>query len=134
MIKTLIKPLYFWFRRLLLNLIPRPKHLTLLSSENPRILVIRIDRVGDLALSTPLFRILRDNFPKADISVLVKPFNAEIILNDPAVNNVVPYEGFSKFLTDYGSKYDIVIDMINSHGLKTALLARSAQCPYNYRV
>ena len=45
------------------------KNITL--PDSPRILVTRTDRIGDLVLTTPVFKALRDQFPKAWIAALV---------------------------------------------------------------
>ena len=39
--------------------------------EAPRILITRTDRIGDLVLTTPLFKALREKFPKAWIAATV---------------------------------------------------------------
>ena len=39
--------------------------------ENPRILVTRTDRIGDLVLTTPVFKAMREKFPGARLAALV---------------------------------------------------------------
>lgn len=57
-----------------------------------RILVIRSDRIGDLVLSTPAFRALRDHFPYAHITCLTAPYTKEIVDGNPYLNDVITYE------------------------------------------
>ena len=57
-----------------------------------RILVIRLDRLGDVVLSTPVFDELRRQFPHAFIAVLVRPPCREAVEGHPAVNEVIVYE------------------------------------------
>ena len=52
------------------------------------ILVLRYDRIGDMVVTTPLFKALRDRFPEAKISVLASQSNAKIIENNPNINQV----------------------------------------------
>lgn len=57
-----------------------------------RILVIRSDRIGDLVLSTPAFRVLRDHFPHAHITCLTAPYTKEIVEGNPCLDDVITYE------------------------------------------
>lgn len=60
-------------------------------SANPKILVIRRDNIGDLILTTPLIRALRERFPKAWIGVLVNSYTAQVLDNNPDVDEVFVY-------------------------------------------
>lgn len=57
-----------------------------------RILVIRTDRIGDLVLSTPALRVLRDHFPHARITCLTAPGTREIVEGNPCLDYVITYE------------------------------------------
>jgi len=52
------------------------------------ILILRYDRIGDMVVTTPLFRALRKRFPEAKISVLASQSNARVIESDPNVDEV----------------------------------------------
>jgi len=58
-----------------------------------KILVIRLDRVGDLILSTPFFRNLRDRFPGAEISAVVPPYTTDVLEGNPSVDRIIPFAG-----------------------------------------
>ena len=58
----------------------------------PRILVTRTDRIGDLVLTTPLFKALREKFPKAWIAALVFLEHREIVEGNPYLNEVILYD------------------------------------------
>lgn len=62
-----------------------------LGSARFKLLAIRLDRVGDVALSLPALQALRDRFPDASISVMTRPETAEIVSGHPAVDEVIPY-------------------------------------------
>lgn len=130
MIKDKIKPLYFILRSSILKSIPKPSRKVIPSGKDLRILVIRLDRVGDMALSTPIFRLLRKAFPQAVISVLVNENIADLVRNNPNINNIFYYKGFLKTVLEHRNKYDIVIDMINLYVLRTALLTRLLNAPF----
>ncbi|MBI3330973.1 MAG: lipopolysaccharide heptosyltransferase II [Candidatus Omnitrophica bacterium] len=57
-----------------------------------RILVIRLDRLGDVALSTPALQALRERFPHAFIAMLVRPPCRDVVEGHPALNEVIGYD------------------------------------------
>ncbi|OGW80382.1 MAG: hypothetical protein A3C47_04865 [Omnitrophica bacterium RIFCSPHIGHO2_02_FULL_51_18] len=67
----------------------------LLSDEfRPRklnILVVRLDRIGDLVLSLPALEAIRNYFPEAFISVMTRPVTAGIVEGHAALDEVIPY-------------------------------------------
>jgi heptosyltransferase II len=60
--------------------------------EAPHILVTRTDRIGDLVLTTPLFKALREKFPKAWIAALVFLEHREIVQDNPYLDEVIFYD------------------------------------------
>lgn len=95
-----------------------------------KIMAIRIDRIGDMVLTTPFFNSLCSIFPKAEIAVLATPANSLILSNNPDVDKIFIYEKnrsiFEKiaFLLKLRMEsFDIVFDMILGYQLKTALIA-----------
>lgn len=61
-------------------------------SEVDRLLVIRPDNIGDLVLTTPLLRGLREALPDAWIGVLVNSYNAPVLDRNPWTDAVFAYE------------------------------------------
>jgi len=60
--------------------------------DNPeRILVIRLDHIGDVLLSTPSLRALRKLYPKAQISCLVGSWAKEVLKRNPNVDEVTTF-------------------------------------------
>jgi ADP-heptose:LPS heptosyltransferase len=57
-----------------------------------RILITRIDRMGDVLLTTPVFESLRRRFPHAHICVMVVPENQSIVDGNPHINEVLIYD------------------------------------------
>src|SRR3989338_8231833 len=57
-----------------------------------RILVIRLDRLGDVILSTPVLQALRRKFPHAFLAMMVRPPCREAVEGHPDVNEVIVYE------------------------------------------
>ena len=56
-----------------------------------RILVVKLDHLGDLLLAVPVFSNLRHNFPSAHIDALIGNWNYEILQNHPDVDEVIGY-------------------------------------------
>lgn len=50
------------------------------------ILFIRLDRVGDVVLSTPAMEALKRRFPRAEMTVLIRPQTAALLDNNPHVD------------------------------------------------
>ncbi|HLL79365.1 MAG TPA: glycosyltransferase family 9 protein, partial [Ktedonobacteraceae bacterium] len=61
-------------------------------SMHPRhILVIRLDLIGDLVLSTVIVRVLKRAYPKAEIDLLALPSSAGIVQGDPDLSEIISY-------------------------------------------
>ncbi len=56
-----------------------------------RVLVIRLDHVGDVLFSTVVFQPLRQLYPKAHITALTGPWAAPLLLHHPDVDRVVSF-------------------------------------------
>lgn len=57
-----------------------------------RILIIRIDRIGDLVLSTPTLRAVRQHFPQAFICLLARSYTQGVIVNNTDINKIITFE------------------------------------------
>lgn len=58
----------------------------------PRILILRRDNIGDLVCTTPLVAALRAQLPGAWLGALVTTYNAEVLVGNPALDEVFVYE------------------------------------------
>ena len=65
-----------------------------------KILIVRMDRIGDLIVSTPAIRAVRSGFNKAEIHILVSAYNKDLVINNPNVNRVLVY-GEDRIANDY---------------------------------
>lgn len=57
-----------------------------------KILITRTDRLGDVILSTPAFKAVRENFPDSHIAVMVTPYTRECVEGNPYINEVIIYD------------------------------------------
>ena len=47
--------------------------------EIKEICICRIDRIGDLIMTTPILRSIRKEFPNSKITLLVSPINSKVL-------------------------------------------------------
>ncbi len=64
-----------------------------------RILISRIDRIGDVLLSTPVIKALREKFPQAYISMMVAPCSRDVVEGNPYLDEVIIYDKDGKHKT-----------------------------------
>ena len=88
------------------------------ASEPQKILVIRLSSIGDILLTTPLLRLLRRRFPAARIDFVIKSRFAELLRNNPHLNEVIALEtesGFESLREVHrrirATGYDLVVDI-----------------------
>ncbi|MBM4167458.1 MAG: lipopolysaccharide heptosyltransferase II [Ignavibacteria bacterium] len=90
------------------------------------ILVLRLSSLGDVILTSPVYRLLRKKFPSARIDVLVKKEFADVLRYNPNINTIIefgsPRELSLRIIRNALKlrNYDVVIDLHNS--LRTRLL------------
>lgn len=61
-----------------------------------RILIVRTDRIGDVLLSTPVVKAVKDFYPNSFVSVMVSPYAREIIEGNPYADEVIIYDKDNK--------------------------------------
>lgn len=90
-----------------------------------KILIIKNDKIGDLVLSTGIFRELKKEFPNSRITVIASSSNNELISKNPHINKIIiqdyPPKGFSDLIAYYkiskklrNEKFDLGIDLRGS--------------------
>lgn len=57
-----------------------------------RVLVARIDRIGDVVLSTPIPREIKKAYPDSFVAVLVKKYTKDVYVNNPLVDEIILYD------------------------------------------
>lgn len=57
-----------------------------------RILVIRLDLIGDLVLSLTVVRALKRTYPDAEIDLLAVPASSKIAMHDPDLHEIIGYD------------------------------------------
>ena len=66
--------------------------------ETPRILLVRPDHLGDLILTTPVFRAIKQQARDAHVSVMVGPWSRDVIKRHPSIDRILtcPFPGFQR--------------------------------------
>jgi lipopolysaccharide heptosyltransferase II len=85
------------------------------------ILLIRLRLIGDVVLTTPAVRALRERFPQARISYLVEPLSAAVVERNPHLDHVIVAprrRGWRRMLDDVRlaarlrrERFDVVVDL-----------------------
>lgn len=57
-----------------------------------RILVVRLGAIGDVLMTSPVAQVLRESFPHAHLSWLVKPLSASLVRANPYIDEVIVVE------------------------------------------
>ncbi len=134
-VKNYIKNIYLSFRkyffRFLAILISQNRSRYAISSpEVNKILFIRIDRVGDLVLSTPAIKALKEKYPHSKLIVLASRSNYSLLENNPYVDQTLIYDAKQSLLMKLKSikhlrtfGFDMAVDPYVDYELKTALIA-----------
>jgi lipopolysaccharide heptosyltransferase II len=130
--KTIIKALYLNTRRFVLKTATfflYQKKTDPLPENIQSILFIRVDRVGDMVLSTPAFRAIRAALPQVHLTVMASPANTSVLKNNPDVDDVVVYDRFAgvyekiRFIKRLRLQhFSLAVDPCNDYELKTAFL------------
>ena len=91
-----------------------------------RILVIKLDHIGDVLLATPVFSNLRRAYPNAELHALTGAWIRVVLEKHPDVNNVVEYnspafcrtgqptslrETFNLYRQLHRQKYDLIVEL-----------------------
>lgn len=85
--------LEYFYLRLVIMIANLRRHHIQMRQPLRKILVIRLDEIGDMVLSTPFLRELRRNYPKAEITLVVKPAVYNLVELCPYVDRI---KNFSK--------------------------------------
>ncbi|MCK5734760.1 MAG: glycosyltransferase family 9 protein, partial [Candidatus Latescibacteria bacterium] len=101
------------------------------------ILIIQTAFIGDVVLTTPLIRATKAAFPKARVSVLVIPSTANVLGNNPYLDETIRYDkkgkdrGFFDLLrlTRALKARSFDIALLPHRSLRSAALARIARIP-----
>ena len=100
-----------------------------------KILLIQLRRIGDVLMTTPSIRALRDAFPQARITFLTEPPSDQVLQYNTSINHLILHHPKAKlkesvhFLYDlYQQHFDLVIDFFGN--TRSALMSWVTRAPY----
>jgi heptosyltransferase-2 len=86
-----------------------------------KILVIRLSSLGDVILTTPVLRTLKDRFPQSDIYFLTKARYGDVLKADPRISSLIEldaegkhkgFSGFMRLVSELRLKdFDLLVDL-----------------------
>ncbi|MDZ7370934.1 MAG: glycosyltransferase family 9 protein [candidate division KSB1 bacterium] len=86
-----------------------------------RILILRLSSIGDILLTTPLLRVLRDRYPKARIDFVIKSKFLDLMRTNPHLDRLWPLQAEKGFAELRSLKrqlesvdYDVILDLHNN--------------------
>ncbi|MFN3871364.1 MAG: glycosyltransferase family 9 protein [Ignavibacterium sp.] len=63
-----------------------------MNNQLKNILIVRTDRIGDVVLSLPLARIIKEKYPDAKVTFLVREYTKALPVNNPFIDEVITLE------------------------------------------
>ncbi len=69
-----------------------------------KVLLIRLDHLGDVLLTTPAIKSLKKQFPHARLTMLVKEWSYEAIRNNPNIDKIIFFNSFWTIPREEGTK------------------------------
>lgn len=76
--------------------------------KQPRFLIARIDRIGDVVLSTPLPREIKRIYPDSFVAVFVREYTKDIYLNNPLVDDIIIYDENDKSFESFIKQVQLI--------------------------
>lgn len=86
-------------------------------SQINKILVFRLDEIGDVVMTTPFIRELRRNFPKANITLIVKPQTYNLVELCPYVDKILTFNR-------YAGRFSFFINIFKAYSFSKKFLQK----------
>jgi ADP-heptose:LPS heptosyltransferase len=106
---------YTILNRLKMAFLAMTDHSSPESDGSTSVLVIRLDNIGDVVLTTPVFSELRRLLPEAHIAAVVRSQTRELLASDPHLDSIIVYDPpciswrspikHVRYLIDFGRQY-----------------------------
>ncbi len=96
-----------------------------------KILIIRFSSIGDIVLTSPVVRCLRQRYPDAELHYVTKKNFAPIVEHNPYLTKIHIFDGAFKKLANTlrAEDFDYIVDL--HHSLRSHRLLLSLQKPYS---
>ncbi|MFQ6103764.1 MAG: glycosyltransferase family 9 protein [Candidatus Glassbacteria bacterium] len=109
----------------------KPKSGSVKPEEVRKILILRLDQLGDMIVSTPLFRALKRRLPGVEIGVFGGPDNLSVIQNDGNITWTYgrsrnPLRTFLEAMKARKERYDVLLNLNLNPSLTGGIIANLA--------
>ena len=109
----------------------KTKFIRLKDSSRSKILIRAANWVGDAIMTTPVIRGVRKNFPKANISILAKPWVIPVYENNPYIDDIIVYQNNTRHKKGIGTlrlskdikSYDFDLAFLLQNAFEAALIS-----------
>lgn len=92
--------------------------------DHGKILIIRADRIGDMVLTTPIFKPLKERYPSAHITCMASTLSSQIIEGNPYIDSIITYDPpwfdrkkEDKIIRDYAN----ILRLVRTRGFDMAI-------------
>ena len=95
-----------------------------------KIAVIRLSSLGDILLTTPVIRTLKQKYPNSEIDFIVKEQYKDTVKFNPNISNIIVYDsGNVNSIKDEikNNRYDLIIDLQNNFRSRTLIKNSAAE-------
>jgi ADP-heptose:LPS heptosyltransferase len=149
---------YLYQRKLLIRLFQIIDFLLRLFTKSPgaevpsninKVLLVKLDHLGDVLMTTSIFPIIKSNFPNAKMDIMIGEWSKNIVEDNPHVDEVIIFNHVKlnrsgdklkkllvHFQTMYSSikklrteKYDVCL-ILRAYGSNGVLMAKLGGCKY----
>lgn len=85
-----------------------------------KILAIRLSSIGDIILTSPLYRIIKKRYPQTELHVITKKEFSSLLINNPSIDKVFEFDSTKKGNLQHWkkiiktNKYDFIADLHNN--------------------
>lgn len=97
-----------------------------------KLLIIRLSSLGDILLTTPLLRRIKNQYPEAEIDYVVRPEFKACLEHNPNISGLLPYKNGKDEILRLAErikngKYELALDLQNNY--RSSELTRYANAP-----
>ena len=96
-----------------------------------KILVIRFSSIGDIVLTTPVVRAIKQQIPGVSVHFLVRKGNEMLVRDNPYIDKVHLYEKCDSSLLETlrNEHFDFIVDLQKNH--RSRKVVKKLHCPHS---
>jgi ADP-heptose:LPS heptosyltransferase len=108
------------FKAFLLKIFTKKKKITFNLKKISKVLIFRYDRIGDMIVTTPIFREIKNIYPDISITVIASIANKDVIKYNPYVDKIYTnyknsfFKDFDSLIKLRAENFDVCIELDHS--------------------